>query len=112
MKSAERVVKEIEYMLKSGFKEIYIVDDNFSTNIGRAIKICNLIIEKKLRFPWTLTTGIRVDKVSKEFFHLLKKAGCYRVAFGIESGNQQILDKIGKRTYHKNIAAETNAVGV
>src|SRR4030042_2821637 len=27
----------------------------------------------------------------------MKKAGCYRISFGIESGNQKVLDNLGKR---------------
>ena len=40
--------------------------------------------------------GIRVDRVDEELFHKMKKAGCYRVSLGVESGNQEILNKIKK----------------
>jgi anaerobic magnesium-protoporphyrin IX monomethyl ester cyclase len=98
IKSVGRVLQEIEYMLKIGFREIYIVDDGFSTDMDRAEKICREIIRRKLRFPWTLTNGIRVDRVNPKLFRMMKKAGCYRVAFGIESGNQRVLDTVGKCT--------------
>lgn len=96
IKSVKRVIDEIEYMLNMGFEEIYVVDDGFSTNIKRAEKICEEILRKGLKFPWTLTNGIRADRVTPRLFKLLKKAGCYRVAFGIESGNERVLKTFGK----------------
>lgn len=96
MKSPERVVDEIEYMLRLGFREIHIWDDNFVTNIQRAKEICNLIIKRGLKFPWCLACGIRVDCVDEEFLFLAKKAGCYSVYFGVESGDDEILKKINK----------------
>lgn len=107
-KSEKRVIEEIKYMLKSGFKEIYVVDDGFTTDIERAKKICRRIIKEKLNFPWQLTNGIRVDRVDRELFFLLKKAGCYRVAFGIESGNEEVLNEFGKQTNLKQVIKAVN----
>lgn len=95
-KSPERVVDEMEYMLSEGFKDINIADDGFSTDLVRAKKICNLIIERKLDFSWQLGNGIRCDRFDKELAGLLVKAGCYNVSFGVESANQDILDACGK----------------
>ncbi len=95
-KSAQRVVDEMEYMLKCGFKEIHIWDDMFSTDRDRAKKICDLIIQRGLKFPWNIYNGIRVDSVDQELLNKLKQAGCYRVSFGVESGNQRVLDGIKK----------------
>ena len=96
-KSPERVVDEIEYLLQCGFKEIHVADDMFTTQMDRAKKICDLIMERGLKFPWATLTGIRVDRVDLEMFQKMKKAGCYRVYFGIESGSQDILDRIDKK---------------
>lgn len=96
VKSSGRVVKEIESMLKMGFEEIHIADDNFTSDMIRAEEICDKILEKKLDFPWATVTGIRVDKVSQRLLRKMKKAGCYRVYFGIESGSQAVLNNIKK----------------
>lgn len=96
VKSAQRIINEIKYMLNIGFKEIHIADDNFSSDMRRAEEVCDLIIKNKLRFPWATVTGIRVDKVSLELLQKMKKAGCYRVYFGIESGSQKVLNMIRK----------------
>jgi len=97
-KSAKRVVDEIEYMLDCGFKEVHIQDDGFTTNINRAIEICDTILKRKLKFTWNIANGVRVDRVNEEFFIKAKKAGCHSIGFGIESGSQMILDSINKRT--------------
>lgn len=95
-KSAERVIEEMQYMKEEGFNEIFIADDNFSCDIDRAKDICEKIISRKLNIPWTPLTGLRIDRVDRELLKLMCRSGCYRVYFGIESGNQQMLDEMGK----------------
>tara|TARA_Y100000310_G_scaffold342413_1_gene445579 strand:+ start:7049 stop:8536 length:1488 start_codon:yes stop_codon:yes gene_type:complete len=95
-KSAKRVVDEFEYTKKCGFNEIHIWDDMFSTDLDRLKDICDIIIERKIKIVWRLDCGIRIDSVDKELFQKLKKAGCYCVSFGFESGSQKILDHIRK----------------
>lgn len=96
VKSPQRVIEEIKYLQKTGFKEFHIVDDGFSNDIDRSKEICRRIIKNNIKIPWTLLNGIRVDKIDEELAYLLKKSSCYQVAFGVESGNQSILDKCGK----------------
>jgi|SRR3989344_1334869 len=98
VKSPKRVVDEIEYILSLGYKELHIADDAFSTDIQRAKDICDEIINRNLKFHWSLFNGIRVDRLDLELLKKLKKSGCYQIAFGIESGNQKILDLINKGT--------------
>lgn len=96
VKSPERTIKEIEELIKLGYKEIHINDDMFTTDKERVKKICKILIEKSLKVTWACPNGIRADRVDRELITLMKKAGCYRVSFGAESGNQQILDNIDK----------------
>lgn len=96
MKSPKRVVEEIKFMLNAGFKEISISDDGFSTDMERAKKICKLIIDEKIKFIWSLQA--RADRIDEELIKLFKEAGVYRIAYGIESGNQEVLDRIKKGT--------------
>ncbi len=95
-KSPARVVDEMEYMLNLGFKEIHINDDGFTTDLNRAKQICDLICQRGLNFPWRLCNGIRVDRVDREFLRKARNAGCYGLAFGVESGDQALLDNIDK----------------
>ena len=95
-KSAKRVVDEIEHMLKTGFREINFLDDTFSTDLDRAKLICVEIIKRGLKFPWHPLNGMRVDRVDQELLMLMKRSGCYKASFGIESGNEQVLKNINK----------------
>ncbi|MEK7211870.1 MAG: radical SAM protein, partial [Patescibacteria group bacterium] len=95
-KSPERVVDEMEYMLKCGFREIHLWDDGFSTDLNRAKEICRLILRRGLEFPWNIYNGLRVDRLDEELLRLLKSAGCYRISIGVESGNQEVLNDVDK----------------
>lgn len=95
-RSVELAVDEIEYMLNCGIREVRILDDMFTTDMERAKKICEMIIQRNLKFPWTLSAGLRVDSMDLEFLTLAKRAGLYQVSIGFESGDQASLDSICK----------------
>ena len=95
-KSIKRVIDEFKYLKEIGFKEVVIEDDCFTFNMGRAKSICDMLIKEKVNLRWTLWNGIRVDCVDLEFLKKAKRAGCYRVHFGVESANQKILNRIKK----------------
>lgn len=93
----EKVVEELIYAKKEyGALRFRIQDDNFTLVKERAKKILNMIIEKKLNLKFTLPNGIRADKVDEELAFLLKKAGCEKVAVGIENGDKQTFDYVKK----------------
>ena len=96
-RSPENVVDEIEWQVKKyGVKEICIVDDNFTMDIKRAEKICDLIIEKEINVILQCWSGLRVDRVTKPLLEKMKKAGVWLVAIAPESGSQETLDKVKK----------------
>ena len=99
MRSPQDVVDEWQFLIERyGAKEIAVLDDTFSAKIDRAIEICDLLVERGLdNTPWSTTNGIRVDNVTPELFRSMKKAGCYRVYFGIESGVQRVIDLLNKK---------------
>jgi anaerobic magnesium-protoporphyrin IX monomethyl ester cyclase len=93
--SPERVLAEIEELLgRYGAREIRFFDDTFTMNRKRVEKICEMIIERGLRFPWTCLT--RVNTVDKDLLRLMKEAGCWQVLFGLESGDPGMLDRLNK----------------
>ena len=97
-RSPENVVDEIELLVgEYGVGEIHIADDTFTFDIERAMRICDLIIERNLDIAWSCSNGIRVDCVNRELLTKMKEAGCYRVSFGVESGSDEVLRRIGKR---------------
>ena len=93
--SAKRVVDEIEHLVNEyGIKDIQMFDDTFTLLPERTKEICKGIIERKLDIGWNCMT--RVDRIDKEITDLMKKAGCYEMGFGIESGSERMLKFIKK----------------
>jgi len=95
-KSSRRVVNEMLLLKSLGYREIHIMDDNFTADIKRAKDICRLMIQENLGLSWIPRCGTRVDRIDEELLTLMRDSGCYKVFFGIESGSQKILDIIKK----------------
>ena len=74
---------------------IQIKDDTFTTHKKRVLELCRRMQEKKMGFFWSCDT--RVDLLSDELLREMRLAGCQRLSLGVESGSQQILDKIEKK---------------
>lgn len=102
-RSAKNVVDEIEWLVKEHNVRFFSVsDDIFALDIDRVIDICKGIIERKLDVKWYAET--RVDRMSKEMFEWMKKAGCFLVQFGVESGSDKMLNNINKGVTSKQVA--------
>ncbi len=102
--SPEYVANEIEDLVQRyQVKEIDFLDDAFNVDVKRAIRICQLIVEKRIDVSLRFGNGLRPDKMTEELVSWLKKAGCHYVAFGIESGNEAVLKAIPKRTNREAI---------
>ncbi|MBU6998003.1 MAG: radical SAM protein [Theionarchaea archaeon] len=96
-RSAESVVEELKYVHELyPKKKILVGDDTFTLNRKRAMKICSLIREEGLDIDWNCET--RVDTIDDEMLSELKKAGCYAVYYGLETGSQENLDRVRKGT--------------
>ncbi len=95
-KSSERVVDEMFRMLDLGFRDIHFKDDNFTADLSKAKETVELMMKRGFDAPWALPTGVNVNDVDREFFRMAKRAGCYQVAFGIESGVPEVLSRVNK----------------
>jgi radical SAM superfamily enzyme YgiQ (UPF0313 family) len=73
-----------------------ILDDNLTLNMKRAKEFCNALIESKLNLSWYCHNGIRADRLDQELADLMAKAGCTSIAFGIESGDQEVFRRVIK----------------
>jgi radical SAM superfamily enzyme YgiQ (UPF0313 family) len=98
-RSPQDVVAEWRYLVQEmGATEIGITDDVWNLKLDRAKELCRLLIAEGLtHVPWVPIHGMRADHTDAELFQLMKEAGCKRVGFGVESGNQAVLDAIKKR---------------
>lgn len=102
LSSSERVIEEILYMINNyKINNFLFFDDNFDTNKKRAFEICDKIIKNNIRINYVVQ--IRADSITLGLAEALKKSGCIYVAMGIESGNEEMLRKIGKKETKEQI---------
>jgi anaerobic magnesium-protoporphyrin IX monomethyl ester cyclase len=94
-RSTGNVVDEIEETLSLGYDRISFADDVFTLNRRRVIAICDEITRRGLRFSWECLG--RVDSLDQATAQAMKGAGCFRIFFGIESGNDEILKLMNKQ---------------
>ena len=96
-RSVESTMKELREVVNDlNIKHIYFQDDTLTLNRPKVIKMCNAIIKEGLEFTWEGYT--RANLVDKDLLALMKRAGLNRLSFGLETGNQHILDAIKKGT--------------
>lgn len=95
--SIKRIMEEVNLLIsRYKAKEIIFRDDTFTINQNHVKELCKKLIDsgvsKKIR--WTCMT--RVNLVNPELLKLMKKAGCWSIHYGVESGSQRLLDLIEK----------------
>lgn len=93
-RSAKNVVDEIHECVDLGIKDFLFYDDTFTVNRKRVLAICEEILQHQLRIRWDIRT--RVDLVDEEMLRMLKKAGCLAIHYGVEAGNDKILQMLKK----------------
>ncbi|MBZ0273496.1 B12-binding domain-containing radical SAM protein [bacterium] len=101
-RSPENIADEIQECHDAyGVREFDFFDSSFTTDKRRVIKICEEIINRKQKVYWAVRS--RVDLITPEMLGYLKEAGCKRIYYGIESGNEEILETLKKKTTIKKI---------
>jgi len=92
-----KVVDELEWLRDTfGAGAFAFYDDTFTFDVPRAMAICDEMKARKFDMPWDCRT--RVDKVSKQLLTKLRSTNCQLIHFGVESGNQQLLNVMRKGT--------------
>lgn len=96
--SAAYVLKHISYILDK-YKPAHIRfnDDNISMDMGRFDSIVSGMIGHSLRIKWDCPNGLRVDRMDKDILLKMKKSGCEHIFVAVESGNQDILNRVVKK---------------
>ncbi|MGD9015401.1 MAG: radical SAM protein [Candidatus Omnitrophota bacterium] len=90
-----KVIEEIKEVIKNfGIREIHFVDPNFTVKPERIIELCNQLIREKIKVAWSCET--RINPVSDILLNKMWKAGCYMIAYGVESGSQEVLNYLNK----------------
>lgn len=94
VKSATKVLEELEAVANLGYKEVFFRDEMFTADKERVMQTCEGILSKKLDLTWIAST--RVGAIDDEMAKMLKKSGCHMLRFGVESGVQEILNTVKK----------------
>jgi anaerobic magnesium-protoporphyrin IX monomethyl ester cyclase len=103
-RSAESVVAEFEHCLTHhSIREIDIFDSSFPVDRKRVLEVCRLLKSKGLQKEMIWDIRSRIDSMDEELLIELREAGCYRVFFGIESGDDDILDNLHKSVKRRKV---------
>jgi len=115
-RSPKNVFDEIKFLHhKYGVKEIHIFDAVFNYDIKRAKEICNLIIDSGLKLSIAFPHGIRADIMTYELIDLFKKAGTYKLVYGVETASSRLQKEIKKNldmSQVKDIIKKTSDTGI
>lgn len=94
-RSAARVFKEVKHLHHTyGIREIQFYDDTFTVFKQNVMEFCALMRDSGLGISWA--AFVRTDCFSERLAKAMKEGGCHQVMFGIESGDDQILENIRK----------------
>lgn len=93
--SANYILNMIEYLIERyKIKEILIYDDTLTLSKKRLTELCEGLIARNTPVSWTCFS--RVDQVTKDILRLMRRAGCWQIGYGIESGSSDILKILNK----------------
>ncbi len=89
------VVGMIAHLQKNwGVRHVLFVDDLFLASRTRVTEFCERLIASKMKITWTCTA--RVDTVKPQVLDIMRKAGCWEISFGLETGSNDLLRKMDK----------------
>lgn len=95
-RAPKKIVDEIEYDIKKfSITDFLFWSESFTLNEEHVTEICNEILRRGLKINWMCNS--RVDNVNQKMLALMRRAGCWLIGFGVESGTQEILDRTNKK---------------
>jgi len=113
-RSPENIVAEMESLsARYGTNGFFFHDDTFVLDRDRVFNLCDLLKQKELNVAWGCNG--RVNLMTKELLKAMYEAGCREVAYGIEAGNQEMLDSLKKNItleQVRNAVRWTKEVGI
>ncbi len=97
LRSAGNIADELEQVHgRWGVKDVSFWDDSFSLDRDRVFLLCDQIRSRRLDISWC--ASLRVDQVDLPVLDAMRRAGCWRVLYGLETGVQKNLDTLKKGT--------------
>jgi anaerobic magnesium-protoporphyrin IX monomethyl ester cyclase len=104
-RSSENVIEEWRHLVQDlGALEIGVLDDSANIRKNRLHQLADALIDNQINHvPWIFVNGIRANLADLDLLVKLKKAGLKRTAFGVETGDEQMIVKIDKHIDHDTI---------
>ena len=94
-RAVEDVIDEINWLKnRHGIMEVTFYDEAFTLDRDRAARFCEIMLEKGIKLSWSANS--RVDCVDLPLLRIMKKAGCWRILYGLESGVDKNLRAVAK----------------
>jgi radical SAM superfamily enzyme YgiQ (UPF0313 family) len=101
VRSPENVIEELKLLWDLGLRNVHMYADLFTVNREQVMGICEGMIREGLHFTWLCNS--RVDYVDPEMLQMMARAGCWMIAWGIESANEEIRKRVHKGTTEEKI---------
>lgn len=96
-RSVGNIIKEIDWLVNSyGVRQIDILDDNFNFRPDYAKEILDSLINGGYKLAINLQNGLRIDSVDTELLDKMRKAGVFKISFGIETAAPSVQKRIKK----------------
>ena len=92
MHSAEYVVRLCRHLIGLGVRHIIFVDDLFTIRQQRVVDLCHAFLDNRFDFTWSCNS--HPNLLDLDTLKLMKRAGCWQIAYGIESGSQRVLNVV------------------
>ncbi|HOT49558.1 MAG TPA: radical SAM protein [Candidatus Hydrogenedentes bacterium] len=92
-----------------GVRDFFFWSDTFTVDRNQVLGICEELLRRRLKIRWTCNS--RGDTLDADLARMMRRAGCWMVSFGVESGDQGILDRSGKRISIEKIRSAIEMTG-
>ncbi|OFX34919.1 MAG: hypothetical protein A2X08_02005 [Bacteroidetes bacterium GWA2_32_17] len=99
-KRIPEIIEELRYLIeKAGISYVIFCDNNFFAGKRFVLELCNAIIQAGFSFTWDAQAHVDyfLRNFSDEDIRVIYKAGCRRLKFGAESGDQEVIDLVNKK---------------
>jgi radical SAM superfamily enzyme YgiQ (UPF0313 family) len=90
--SVERVVALCRELAGRGARHVLFLDDLFTVRKQRVVELCQALIDARLDLTWSCNS--HPNLLDLPTLQLMRRAGCWQIAYGIESGSQRVLDTV------------------
>jgi len=113
-RSISEVIDETEWLVREwGFKSVYYDDDTFNLGKRRMLEFCREFKQRQINVPWAIMA--RIDGMDREVLEAMADAGLAALKYGVESADQGIVDRCGKRldvSKVREVVQATHALGI